>query len=178
MHKLKFPNEPFLPLTDAGTSLDDYPMALVSHAEATKFCETLTKQEHAAGRLLKDWAYRLPTEAQWEYSCRAGVSEETLADEESAPPKHLEQAGSSLANGWGLCEMRSNVQEWCRDFYTAELPGGTDPEVVRTDPFRVVRGASNTTDPDSRRPDCRFRCKPEFRGDSVGFRVAVVRLKG
>src|SRR5260370_9395429 len=94
------------------------------------------------------WEFRLPTEAQWEYACRAGTTTATsFGDElsskqanfqgkpyngaEDGPSlKRAAPVGSYPANPWGLHDMHGNVFEWCRDCHHARLPGGTDPDLA------------------------------------------------
>jgi formylglycine-generating enzyme required for sulfatase activity len=98
------------------------------------------------------WEYRLPTEAQWEYACRAGTTTTYCFGDD---PKQLgdyawykdnaeartHAVGQKKANAWGLHDMHGNVWEWCRDAYQGKLPGGEDPE-VRAGSYRVFRGGS------------------------------------
>lgn len=124
---------------------------------AADFCKKLSEMEHKSGALPKDWEYVCPTEAEWEYACRAGSSttyhfgdsvEElgryaNFADRtlrESSPSCHwadpqnedgtgkaLAEVGSYLPNAWGLHDMHGNVAEIVADHYAEALPGGTDP---------------------------------------------------
>jgi uncharacterized protein (TIGR02996 family) len=124
-----------------------FPMYYVSHDEASEFCLKLTEQERAADRLMPGWEYRLPTEAQWEYACRAGTETATpfgdkLSSREAnfngklpynKAPKgnwlgRTTEVGSYPANGFGLYDMLGNVVEWSRDWYAENLAGGTDPQ--------------------------------------------------
>ncbi len=107
----------------------------------------LTELGRKSGELPKDWEFRLPTEAQWEYACRAGTTTATsFGDKLSSKQANfkgkpyngaeagpsLEQAakvGSYPANAWGLHDMHGNTFEWCRDWYHAKLPGGADPDL-------------------------------------------------
>jgi sulfatase modifying factor 1 len=123
---------------------DNYPATYVSWADAIGFCRKLSEQEHNAGRLPSGWDYTLPTEAQWEYACRAGTTTRySFGDAESNLPEYAwfeknskdtgeeyaHPVGQKKPNGFGLHDMHGNVMEWCRDWYADKLPGGTDPLV-------------------------------------------------
>ena len=100
-----------------------------------------------SGDLPRDWEFRLPTEAQWEYACRAGTTTATSfgdklsskqanfkgkpynGAEEGPSLERAARVGSYPANAWGLHDMHGNVFEWCRDWYHAKLPGGDDPDL-------------------------------------------------
>jgi formylglycine-generating enzyme required for sulfatase activity len=190
-------------LTPAGGAGDDFPLYNVNFAEAEGFCRKLTEQAHATGDLPKDWEFRLPTEAQWEYACRAGTTTATAFGDKlsstqanfqgqpynGAPPgrslKRATKVGSYPPNAWGLCDMHGNVVEWCRDWFHAKLPGGTDPDLYlakstaqrnRTgDVSRSRRGSAFTDDGWASRSAFRQRFEPERRYDHIGFRVVAVQ---
>ncbi len=158
--------------------------------EATAFGVELTKQERAAGRLPANWNYALPTEAQWEYACRAGtktafnygkaVSQlpEHAWFAKNASNHHEEYAhrvGGMNENKWGVYDAHGNVSEWCRDFYMPALPGGTDPEVVANGSQRVLRGGGWRSNFDDCRSASRNRADPTGRSPVWGFRIAVVK---
>jgi formylglycine-generating enzyme required for sulfatase activity len=120
----------------------DYP-AFVSWDEAMKFCEKLTQQERSARRLPPDWQYTLPTDAQWEYACRAGTkSRFSFGDDESdvgdyawfdknagdAGEKNAHRVGQKKANPWGLSDMHGNVWEWCYDPLAEKPAVAMDPQ--------------------------------------------------
>jgi formylglycine-generating enzyme len=180
---------------------DDFPVYDVNFAEAEAFCRKLTEQAHAAGTLPEAWEFRLPTEAQWEYACRAGTKTATafgdrLSSKQAnfkgkpyngaeAGPR-LERAakvGSYPANAWGLHDMHGNVFEWCRDWYHAKLAGGVDPDLSSTkgtknrtgDYSRVRRGGCWADEGWPCRSAFRLRFEPERRSDHIGFRVVAVR---
>jgi len=181
---------------------DDFPMYWVNYAEAVGFCRQLTERAWAAGELDSGWAFQLPTEAQWEYACRAGTSTATAfgprfqlsqaniagePDSGGAAPQSLGRAcavGSYAANAWGIHDMHGNVFEWCRDWYHAQLPGGADPDLshVQGTPnrdgtySRVRRGGAWNDPVKFCRSAFRLRYEPERRSDHIGFRVAVVRV--
>jgi len=191
------------PLTAELPEGDDYPVGNVNFAEAETFCARLTGLAHDSGELPADWEFRLPTEAQWEYACRAGSSSATSFGERlsstqanfrgqpyngAEPGPSLGRAarvGSYPANAWGLCDMHGNIYEWCRDWYHRRLPGGTDPDLhdakgtatasEHGDYSRVRRGGCWADDGWALRSAFRLRFEPERRYDHIGFRVVLVR---
>jgi formylglycine-generating enzyme len=182
---------------------DDLPVGNVNFAEAEAFCRALTELGRATGDLPADREFRLPTEAQWEYACRAGTTTATafgdsLSSKQAnfrGKPYNGAEPGPSLgkaapvgrypANAWGLHDMHGNTFEWCRDWYHAKLPGGADPDLYaaqataarnRTgDTSRVRRGGAWGDDGSACRSAFRLRFEPERRYDHIGFRVVAGR---
>lgn len=182
---------------------DDYPVGNVNFAETEAYCSKLTEMLQSMGTLPKEWEFRLPTEAQWEYACRAGTTTATSfghslsskqANFKGKPYNGAEpgpslskaaKAGSYPANAWGLHDMHGNIYEWCRDWYHGKLPGGTDPDL-----YEAKSSATKSENGDisrSRRGGCwadegwpcrtafRLRFEPERRYDHIGFRIVAVR---
>ncbi len=188
-------------LTAEGGEGEDLPVYNVNYAEAEGFCRKLTERAHASGDLPREWEFRLPTEAQWEYACRAGTTTATSFGDklsskqanfqgqpyngaENRPSlKRATKVGSYPANAWGLHDMHGNVVEWCRDWYHAKLPGGKDPDlssvkgtINRDGTFsRSRRGSAWTDDGWASRSALRQRFEPERRADHIGFRVVAVQ---
>ena len=182
---------------------DDFPVGNVNFAEAETFCRRLTERARESGASPEGWEFRLPTEAQWEYACRAGTTTatafgDTLSSKQAnfkGKPYNGAQSGPALGkaakvgsyppNAWGLHDMHGNTFEWCRDWYHARLPGGVDPDLHdalstternRTgDSSRVRRGGAWCDDGWPCRSAFRLRFEPERRYDHIGFRVVVVR---
>ncbi|MCY2989228.1 MAG: formylglycine-generating enzyme family protein, partial [Planctomycetota bacterium] len=160
------------------------PVETVSWDDAAAFCKRLSEvpAERAAGR-----AYRLPTEAEWEYACRAGsTSKFSFGDSETELGKHAwydknsgsktHPVGEKQANVWGLYDMHGNVREWCQDWYGPyEAKPASDPSGPSSASFRVVRGGGWSDGGGSCRSASRFRNFQGFRFRNFGFRVAVVR---
>jgi formylglycine-generating enzyme required for sulfatase activity len=188
------------PSTDFGMG-DEFPVYWVDFAEAEGFCRRLTERAHGSRELPDDWEFRLPSEAQWEYACRAGTTTATsfgdalghaqanfagapLNGGDDGPAAHrATPVGRFPANPWGICDMHGNVFEWCRDWYHAELPGGTDPDLRETKGApnrdgtysRVRRGGAWNDDGWACRSAFRLRYEPDRRADHIGFRVVLVR---
>jgi formylglycine-generating enzyme required for sulfatase activity len=163
----------------------NYPATYVKWDDAMSFCEELTEQERNAGRLPSGWQYSLPTEAQWEYACRAGTkSRYSFGDNESDlwdrawfeknAAQFAHEVGRKKANPWGLFDMHGNEWEWCRDCYAQELSGGMDPQGPSGGPNRVVRGGSWSTTAGSCRSANRNWDTPNDSIVNLGFRIAAV----
>jgi formylglycine-generating enzyme required for sulfatase activity len=168
------------------------PVETVSWDDAMAFCAALTARERAAGRLPSGYQYRLPTEAEWEYCCRAGTTTEwnvgnSLACADAnflggvwpASPfcvARTADVGSYAANAWGLHDMHGNVAEWCLDAWdrSANYPSGplSDP-YVSNGPFRVIRGGGWFIMGDYCRSAYRAGAAPTERGALIGFRVVL-----
>lgn len=179
----------------------DFPVVEVNYAECEAFCKKLTALAHTSGDLPKDWEFRLPTEAQWEYACRAGTKTATSFGDKlgskqanfGGKPFNGAEAGPSLgkaakvgsypANAWGVHDTHGNVFEWCRDWYHAKHPGGTDPDLSdvkgtknRDGTYsRSRRGGAWSDDGWPCRSAFRVRYEPERTSDHIGFRVVAVK---
>lgn len=166
----------------AGAPADRTPTVNVSWWDAVRFCNALSEEggltpayaitDEGEGDPV-EWSpsadgYRLPTEAEWEYACRAGTTGphygplDDIAWHRANSGEHLHEVGGRRPNPWGLYDMLGNVWEWCWDLY--------DPEVYGT--YRVLRGGGWFDEHWSCRAGVRRRSHPTFRVDDVGFRVA------
>jgi len=165
----------------------DCPATFVSWNDATKFCQKLTEIERKSGTLKANEEYRLPTEAEWEYACRAGTETAfSFGDDKSklgeyawydGNTKNIDRewahkVGSHKPNPWGLHDMHGNVWEWCSDWFGNELSGGTDPIGPRGGSNRALRGGSWMFPPEDSRSARKIGLNPSHRFNSVGFRAA------
>jgi len=128
------------------------------------------------------WRVDLPTEAQWEYACRAGT-QGAFAGEPDAMAWHFENTnvrsqavGLKHPNAWGLHDMHGNVFEWCRDAYRERLRGGTNPYLLGSPEniLRVRRGGSWFFKKNAARSACRLGEHLEFKTSHLGFRLALL----
>ncbi len=182
---------------------DDFPVGNVNFPEAEAFCQKLTELGRRSGSLPEGWEFRLPTEAQWEYACRAGTTTATSFGDKlsstqanfkgkpyngAAEGPSLNRAatiGSYPSNAWGLHDMHGNIYEWCRDWYHSRLPGGMDPDLYSAkasatrsehgDISRVRRGGCWADEGWPCRTAFRLRFEPQRRYDHIGFRVVAVQ---
>ena len=170
-----------------GNENADLPVENVSWDEAVEFCKKLSDlpEEKKAGRV-----YRLPTEAEWEYACRAGSKTAySFDDEEDLLPEYgwfnrnssrrTHTVGLLEQNAWGLYDMHGNVWEWCSDWY-GEYPKGavSNPTGPKGGSDRVLRGGSWG----SVAADCRSVNRdggdPSDRNRLLGFRLALSSQSG
>ena len=165
------------------------PVSSVSWMDATNYCAKLTQQELAAGRIPAGTAFRLPTEAEWEYAARAGTSTRFSYGDDLdassltnyawyAPNASLmvHPVGVKLPNPWGLYDTEGNVWEWCQDFYGA-LPGGVqvDPKGPDSNPLglKVMRGGAYDYFDSDCRSAKRLYFSPGLTDTDLGFRVVL-----
>lgn len=134
-------------------SNDRRPVEQVRWNDAVDYCAKITLRMHEAGRLPTGFECRLPTEAEWEYACRAGSKSKFFFGDDYAnlgqyawfvgnSGKMTQPVEKKLPNAWGLHDMHGNVWEWCLDWYSDSLPGGnlTNPRGPSTGLRRVNRG--------------------------------------
>ncbi|MBX3728879.1 MAG: formylglycine-generating enzyme family protein [Candidatus Sumerlaeia bacterium] len=159
---------------------DDLPVETVSWNEAVDFCGRLSN--------LIGETVTLPTEAQWEYACRAGSQtrfhfgdgDATLRDYDwvfANSSMQTHPVGSKFPNAWGLYDMHGNVREWCLDWWADSLPGGsvTDPTGPATGSRRVLRGGDHGSMPFVARAAHRSRDAADYKVAAIGFRVVSTR---
>jgi sulfatase modifying factor 1 len=180
----------------------DRPVEMVTWNDAVEFCKKLTEMEKKAGRLPAGWKYVLPTEAQWEYACRAGtrsaysfggVSGELYryanyadrnTDYDWSDKSHddgfenTSPVGNYPANPWGFHDMHGNVYEWCADWHDTYPSGSvTNPEGPASGSTRVPRGGSWLNDGTNLRSAKRSGDTPSYRNYTLGFRVGFLPSK-
>lgn len=161
------------------------PVEKVRCTEAQDYCSTVTKRETQAGRLPPGYAYRLPTEAEWEYGCRAGTTNlfsfgdaVTEAEQYAWTLENAEATshpvGLKRPNPWGLYDIHGNVWEWCSDWFepypAAALKDPTGPAESQ---YKVFRGGGWNQSIEFARSRNRFMMSPTNGIHFVGFRVAL-----
>jgi formylglycine-generating enzyme required for sulfatase activity len=179
---------------------DDSPVTEVTWDDAVQFCNWLSDQEKLQSCYRQDansgWiilasgtGYRLPTEAEWEYACRAGTTTQfsfgddpTMLDIYGWFDKNsggrARAVGTKVANPFGLFDMHGNVYEWCQDFYADDdysksLPN--DPAGPSSGSNRVYRGGNWKLTTVDCRSASRRNHAPASRFNSDGFRIVRVR---
>ncbi|MEI7614626.1 MAG: formylglycine-generating enzyme family protein [Betaproteobacteria bacterium] len=154
---------------------DDRPVERVSWEDAQRFIAALNAKE-------TDRSYRLPSEAEWEYACRADTSGETYGDPDaiawnaSNSGNQTHPVGRKRPNAFGLYDMLGNVSQWCQDWYGSYPANSqTDPTGASSGTFRVNRGGSYAWRYIATiRSAFRDRATPGAREDFLGFRVVSV----
>lgn len=158
------------------STADDEPVVYISYQDAMDFCDWLSRKEGKT--------YRLPTEAEWEYACRAGsytlyntgdylpesyCRNQIVARDFSAVSL---QVGQTSPNAFGLYDMHGNVEEWCLDWYAPYKEGvQQDPVGPVSGEYRVTRGGSHHTPVGYLRSANRMAMIPEDKHSQTGFRV-------
>jgi formylglycine-generating enzyme required for sulfatase activity len=160
---------------------DSLPIQFVSWNDVMTFCRKLTEREHVAKRLPAGWSYTLPTEAQWEYACRAGAEGDTPAGLDSIAwygefetRENPHPVAQKQTNAWGFFDMLGNVSEACSDWY------GPYSAAVATDPFgpdtgtaRVGRGGAWWMSAEDCNYVMRGQISPDLDSHVDGFRIAL-----
>ncbi|MHC4622855.1 MAG: SUMF1/EgtB/PvdO family nonheme iron enzyme [Planctomycetota bacterium] len=153
----------------------------VSWYDAMKFCRWLSEKEGLP--------YRLPTEAEWEYACRAGTTAayhtgDRLPEAYFKSQKRTQAptlvdltVAQTPANPWGLYDVHGNVEEWCNDWYGPYVQAEqTDPAGRSDGDFKVTRGGSHNTEVRFLRSANRHGAMPEDKHWLIGFRVVLGEL--
>jgi formylglycine-generating enzyme required for sulfatase activity len=171
------------------------PVEQVSWNDARAYCTALTAQEMALGNVPAGYEYRLPTEAEWEYACRAGTTTEFnvgadlfCADARFWYSEHSNSScgvsgsagtiavGSYSANAFGLYDMHGNVFEWCLDSYGDYSSGAVTDPFVTGGSFRVLRGGSWNSHSNLCRSAARNYTSPGLSNLNIGFRVVFAQV--
>ncbi|WP_340009316.1 SUMF1/EgtB/PvdO family nonheme iron enzyme [Paenibacillus sp. FSL K6-0276] len=156
------------------------PVVNISWHDAISFCNLLShkaglKEAYAISKdgehIICDWevgGYRLPSEAEWQYACKAGTSGyqygelDKIAWYNENSDGELHAVGTKEPNAWGLYDMLGNVWEWCWDLYDEQVYGS----------YRIFRGGSWAEEARGCGATCRRRSHPTFSVDDLGFRLA------
>ncbi|HNY12655.1 MAG TPA: SUMF1/EgtB/PvdO family nonheme iron enzyme, partial [Candidatus Wallbacteria bacterium] len=156
---------------------DDFPVERVSWNDCQEFIKKINDMDLVRGK------FRLPTEAEWEYACRAGTATRYYWGD-AMNNDHCWHAGNAeycthpvglkKPNPWGLYDMCGNVWEWCED-WDGGYPDGvlSDPRGPESGYFRIRRGGGWESDADSCTSSCRSHYAPDGRYDRIGFRIAL-----
>jgi hypothetical protein len=160
---------------------DNLPVEKVSWYECQDFIKKLNHRD-------PDNTYRLPTEAEWEYTCHAGTTTRFYSGKNDSDLDRVgwsssnsgsktHPVGQKQPNAWGLYDMHGNVWEWCEDWYHSDYIGAPNNGTAWTSPpgsSRVFRGGSWFNNPGGCRGSNRSRSNPIDHGDNYGFRLVRV----
>lgn len=178
------------PSINAGNPLR--PVEKLSWYEAMEFCERLTTQAERDAKLPEGWEFRLPTEAEWEYACRAGTTTRFSYGEDKAElqlgdfgwftrnsDSMTHPVGVKQPNAWGLYDMHGNVWEWCLDRWGGLLPGGsiTNTPAAASGTLRGARGGSWLYEARSCRSANRDDYSAANKCGDLGMRVVLARTR-
>lgn len=168
---------------------ENRPVERVTWDAARAYCAALTVQQAALGLVPNGYEFRLPTEAEWEYACRAGSASEfafgaSLFCEQaqtsfsnhsnsSCPSTGTNTIGSFPPNAWGLYDMHGNVWEWCLDSHAQYASGAVVDPLVTGGALRVFRGGSWAGSSEYCRSAYRFANYPNVASNLVGLRVVL-----
>jgi formylglycine-generating enzyme required for sulfatase activity len=152
----------------------NHPVENVSYADCIHFCEGVNKRLEAC-------SVRLPTEAEWEYACRAGTTTayagkcEEMAWFSENSNDSTQKVGRKKPNSWGIHDMHGNVWEWCQDCYSEDYPLNTvDPLNISKQEFYVLRGGSYWSKMENCRSAVRYK-GGKFSGEQWrGLRLVLV----
>jgi formylglycine-generating enzyme len=167
--------------TPGFSQTDHDPVVMLTWSDAQAFLGWLSRKSGSK--------FELPSEAQWEYACRAGTDTahagaatvDEIAWHKGNSGMRTHPVGEKAANSWGLTDMLGNVWEWCADWY-GPYPAETQMDPVQNNsnlsdkPRRVLRGGSWLKDPSGVRVSARFRNDPQSRNPDNGFRVMAYEL--
>jgi formylglycine-generating enzyme required for sulfatase activity len=152
---------------------DDRPVEMVSWDDAVAFCQKLSAKEGKH--------YRLPTEAQWEYACRAGTQTayagtgklEEMGWYQGNSDKQSHPVARKKPNAWGLYDMHGNIWQWCSDGDGPYAGDAVDPKGADNKSSRVIRGGSWDNSAKRCRAAFRLSSAPDIRSHNVGFRLCL-----
>ncbi|MBN2308414.1 MAG: formylglycine-generating enzyme family protein [Candidatus Hydrogenedentes bacterium] len=172
---------------------DKNPVEQIRWSDAVRYCNARSRQEGLEPAYdLKNWTcrfdvdgYRLPTEAEWEYACRAGTdSAYSFGDGEAALPQYgwfernargkPRPTGTRKPNPWGLHDMHGNLWEWCNDFYQVDYYANspdTDPRGPASGEKKVLRGGCWNSTPDACRAAYRYNEDPAYTDACFGYDI-------
>lgn len=168
------------------------PVEQVSWDDAVAFCKKLTDLDRSLKRIGLDQAYRLPTEAEWEYAARAGSTGARYTVDGLGPADSLNEIAwwmrnsnskkhavrGKKPNAWGLYDMLGNVLEWCSDWYgDYKSDDVADPKGPSSGSNRVSRGGSWFSDAENLRSAVRFKFYQGGRSDVFSFRPALSSVR-
>ena len=161
---------------------DNLPVEQVTWRDAMDFCTTLTKMEKKRGTLPDGWVYDLPTEAQWEYACRAGDSDPSLPfhDDLEAISWNIYNSGNATKpigtkkpNAWEIHDMYGNVREWCKNWWAESNQHGVDPKGPSTGVQYPTRGGCCTKEENECRAAWRQPNDTDNKHWDIGFRIVL-----
>ena len=173
------------PSVFTATGGPNLPVEQVSWFEALLYCQKLTERDQAASRITAQQAYRLPTEAEWEYAARAGTTGARHGELESIAwcsgnsGNKTHQVKQKIPNSWGLFDMLGNVEEWCSDRYGfGDYPTGsvTNPSGASSGTRRISRGGNWSDEAKEARSASRVSSPPAQGHDGLGFRPVLASV--